>query len=54
MINARGNRSFKDKVVIITGSSKGIGKAIAFEFLKAGVKVVLNGRNQDNLSVKNS
>ncbi len=35
----------KDKVAIITGSSKGIGKVIAFEFLKAGCKVVINGRD---------
>lgn len=36
---------FRNKVVVITGSSKGIGKAIAMEFLKAGARVVINGRN---------
>jgi NAD(P)-dependent dehydrogenase (short-subunit alcohol dehydrogenase family) len=30
------------KVAVITGSSKGIGKAIAREFAKEGYKIVLN------------
>ena len=33
---------FNDKVVLITGSSGGIGKAIAQKFAKAGAKVALN------------
>lgn len=39
----------KDKVVVITGSSQGIGKATAMAFLGHGAKVVLNGRNPDRL-----
>jgi NAD(P)-dependent dehydrogenase (short-subunit alcohol dehydrogenase family) len=39
----------KDKVVIITGSSQGIGKATALEFLRAGSLVMLNGRNPEKL-----
>jgi len=39
------NSFFKDKVVIITGSSMGIGKELAHQVLKAGGKVVLNARN---------
>ena len=35
----------KDKVVFITGSTRGIGLAMAKAFLKAGSKVVLNGRH---------
>ena len=34
---------FKNEIVLITGSSRGIGKAIAFAFAKKGAKVVLNG-----------
>lgn len=40
---------FKDKVVCITGSSQGIGKATALLFGQLGAKVVLNGRNATKL-----
>jgi short-subunit dehydrogenase len=38
-----------NKVVIITGASSGIGKALAFEFGKAGAKIVITGRNTQKL-----
>jgi NAD(P)-dependent dehydrogenase (short-subunit alcohol dehydrogenase family) len=37
--------SFGRKVVIVTGSSRGIGKAIALAFLRSGAQVVINGRD---------
>lgn len=39
----------KNHVVIITGASSGIGKALAFEFGHQGYTVVITGRNQANL-----
>jgi len=36
---------FKDKVVIVTGGSRGIGKAIAVKFANAGAKVVVTYKN---------
>lgn len=38
----------KDKVAIVTGASKGIGKAIAINFAKEGAKVVINYRSDDD------
>ena len=40
---------FKDKTVVVTGSSKGIGRTTALEFLKLGANVVINGRTPEKL-----
>jgi len=40
----------KNKVVVITGSSRGLGKIIAERFLEEGSRVVINGRNPDELN----
>ncbi|NIS37823.1 3-oxoacyl-[acyl-carrier-protein] reductase [Candidatus Saccharibacteria bacterium] len=39
--------NLKNKVVVITGSTKGIGKEIALEFARNEAKVVVSGRNED-------
>ena len=42
--------AMKDKVVIITGGSSGIGKALAIAFGEMGAKVVITGRNEERLN----
>ncbi|MBX2944382.1 MAG: SDR family oxidoreductase [Cyclobacteriaceae bacterium] len=39
----------KDKVVVITGGTSGIGKALAHEFGRHGSKLVITGRNKHDL-----
>ncbi|MFT2008075.1 SDR family oxidoreductase [Pontibacter sp. 13R65] len=39
----------KDKVVLITGGTSGIGKACAFAFGRAGAKVAFSGRDEKRL-----
>lgn len=39
----------KNKVVIITGGSSGIGKALAFAFGSRGSKILITGRNETEL-----
>lgn len=47
----RNSLTLENKVAIITGASKGIGKAIAFAMGKAGAKVVISSRKQDALDL---
>lgn len=39
----------KDKSVIITGGSRGFGKALAKEFVEQGARVLISSRNKDEL-----
>jgi dehydrogenase/reductase SDR family protein 7B len=41
----------KDKVVVITGGSSGIGKALAEVFGKNGAKILITGRNKSDLEL---
>lgn len=41
---------FQGKTAVITGSSRGIGKAIALELASNGASVVLNGRDAERLA----
>jgi short-subunit dehydrogenase len=43
------NDFFKDKVVVVTGGSEGIGKALIDALIPLGAKVSTCGRNQDKL-----
>lgn len=40
------------KIIVITGSTRGIGYGLAFEFLKRGHQEILNGRNADLVAKK--
>jgi NAD(P)-dependent dehydrogenase (short-subunit alcohol dehydrogenase family) len=44
------SQKFIGKVAVVTGSSGGIGKAIALELARKGAYIVLNGRNQKRLA----
>ncbi len=45
------NKILKDKVVIITGATSGIGEACALVFGKAGANIVITGRNAEKLEL---
>lgn len=42
-------QNLKDKVVIITGASSGIGEATAYKLAQEGAKIVLAARREDKL-----
>jgi len=44
------SNSFKNKTIIITGASRGIGAATAFEFANLDANVVLIARSSDKIS----
>jgi len=49
-INSFKEQIMKDKVIIITGGSSGIGKAAALDFAKKGAQVLITGRRETALN----
>jgi NAD(P)-dependent dehydrogenase (short-subunit alcohol dehydrogenase family) len=43
------NNEFQDKVAIVTGATSGIGRATAIAFSRAGAKVAITGRREQEL-----
>ena len=43
------NLGLKDKVVVVTGASRGIGRAIAHGFADEGARLSICGRTEDTL-----
>lgn len=41
--------SLKDKIILVTGASSGIGRSIAIECSRMGAKVILTARNKERL-----
>ena len=39
----------KNKIAFVAASSQGLGKAVALELAKEGAKIIINGRNKENL-----
>ncbi|KAI9467357.1 NAD-P-binding protein [Lactarius psammicola] len=47
--DAFANQTYRGKVVLITGASRGIGQETAITYAKAGANVVIAGRSQETL-----
>lgn len=45
----KSSKSFEDKVVVVTGAGKGIGKGLCEELVHLGAKVVAISRTKEDL-----
>ena len=43
-------KDFKNRVAVVTGAASGIGRGMVHNFVNAGMKVVLAGRNEERLN----
>ncbi len=50
-MKAKDENKLKDNVAVVTGASKGIGKAVSLALAENGVKVVLSSRSEEDLKV---
>ena len=41
-----------EKIAIVTGGTRGIGKAIVYELCRKNIKVILNYKKSDSLAIK--
>ena len=41
------NQRFQNKVVLVSGTSSGIGEKVAITFAEQGAKIILSSRNTD-------
>ncbi|HEV7380525.1 MAG TPA: SDR family oxidoreductase, partial [Dyadobacter sp.] len=51
LLRNRNRRDLRDKVVLITGGSRGLGLALAHEFAGKGVRLALCARDEENLNI---
>jgi NAD(P)-dependent dehydrogenase (short-subunit alcohol dehydrogenase family) len=49
LVLANSEHTLKDKTILVTGASKGIGKAAAIEFARRGANIILLARQQEQL-----
>ncbi|EJW03477.1 hypothetical protein EDEG_02188 [Edhazardia aedis USNM 41457] len=48
--NVHAMKFIKDKYVLITGATDGIGKALAYNLAKRGIKIIITGRNEQKIA----